>query len=100
MNDGRAGSGRASHSRTWLTRTLFGRLSSYGFHAVGRTPPISTSDPGQNMDDARRPCLIAVTQSGSPPHQRGSFAVSADIVNRSPMTGSHMLFEMMPWWSG
>ena len=47
-------------------------------------PPMAASDPGQNIVAARLPCRIAVTQIGSPPHQRASFAVSADMRETSP----------------
>jgi hypothetical protein len=39
-----------------------------------------TSEPGQDVDAVRRPCRIAVIHAGSPPHERGSLAVFADIV--------------------
>ena len=63
-------------------------------------PPIAASDPGQNIVAARRPWRIAVTQSGSPPHQRASVAVFAIMLNRSGIDGSRMLLPMMPWCSG
>ena len=51
---------------------------SYTRQCVGRTPFSSASEPTQNDVDALRPCLIAVIQIGSPPHQRGSrFAANA-----------------------
>ena len=41
-----------------------------------------TVTPGQNIAAPRRPCLSAVTQRGSPPHQRPSRTASSfDIVN-------------------
>ena len=46
-------------------------------------------------------CFFAVTHNGSPRHQRESFAVADDIVNRSvPIVGSSMVFATMPWFSG
>jgi hypothetical protein len=38
----------------------------------------------------------AVTQMGSPPHQRACRAVGDDIVNRCGKSGSAMTFETMP----
>ena len=43
-----------------------GILWSKGAHWLGRTPWISTSDPGQNMVPVRIPAFSAVTQIGSP----------------------------------
>ena len=57
---------------------------------------MGASLPGQNIGAARRPWRDAVTQIGSPPHHRGSFAVPDDIVNRSGNPGSAMVFATMP----
>ena len=100
MNDGRSAAGSASHARALATRSSVGSFLSYGIQYVGRMPPIAASLPGQNIVAARRPWRIAVTHTGSPPHQRGSLAVSADMVNRSGIDRSRIELPTTPWCSG
>jgi hypothetical protein len=71
-------------------------LLSHDFQHAGRTPPMAASVPGQNIVPARSPCRIAVTHSGSPPHQRPSFAVSDDCVKRSGIEASRIVLPTMP----
>src|SRR5215208_6942526 len=71
-SDGAWADGSESHWSTCHTRAALGTLASYSLWYVGLTRLIWTSDPGQKEVAARWFCLTAVTQIGSPPHQRGS----------------------------
>mmetsp|Transcript_13212 Transcript_13212/g.45693 ORF Transcript_13212/g.45693 Transcript_13212/m.45693 type:complete len:301 (+) Transcript_13212:139-1041(+) len=87
-----------SHPKALLTRSPYGTDPLYCSHREGRTPRISTSDPGQKKVAALTPCLSAVTHTGSPPsHQKGS---CVRIEKRSPgRAGSIMLLATTPWLS-
>ena len=93
-------SGNFSHDKTRLTRSACGMSSSNGVQNVACRPPITVSDPGQNIAAAIRPCFSAVFQIGSPPHHRGSASTSRfDSENSPGMSAARMLFEMMPWFA-
>ena len=75
-----------------------GAFSCFGGQITGNQ--IINKIGGQNMFIARRPWRIAVTLIGSPAHQRGSLAVSADMLKRSGKPGSTRLFATIPWCEG
>src|SRR4051812_13991047 len=96
---GRSFTGLSNHSRSLSTRISFGTFPLYLRVTDGSMSSIFVFDPGQKYDAECCPCFSAVTQIGSPHHQRGSSTrMLSEIMNLLPK--SHTLFSTMPWCSG
>ena len=61
---------------------------------------MAASLPGQNIDIARRFWRIAVSQTGSPPHQAALRTSFDDIENFRGIDGVAIVFDTMPWCPG
>ncbi len=61
---------------------------------------MAASLPGHDQVAVRTPAFSALTQIGSPPHQRASVTAAGLLISNPPSCGSCMLLWMMPWWPG